>query len=583
MERILEAIRNGDMEKAEICLQEYMREGTGYDDTTAILDAGIGAYHGDRMRVWEAIRKGLLHNCRDHELYVMLGEYYLPQDPDKAYLCYENALFYCDDPEDRKAILQFLYRLGEQYDVAVNRATIVILSCNTLRHTKLCIESIRMTTPESAREILVVDNASTDGSREWLREQADVRLLENRENVGFPVGCNQGIQAGPPENDIFLLNSDTILTANAFFWLRMGLYDKKQNGMAGSVSNYAKWQVADGIGKEKDLLAFGEKTNIPMRHACEDRPSLIGFALLIKREVIEQVGVLDERFSPGNYEDDDYSLRVLMAGYHNILCKNSFIIHFGNTSFKSNSMDLTGISRRNQQLLNQKWGFNAEYYLSPRQELVRLIEAGEEEPLHILDIGCGCGALMGKAKSLYPNAEVYGIELVPQVAEIASRMGKVLCGDIEKTELPWDEGYLDYIILGDVLEHLMDPEAVLKKLRRYLKDGGHIIVSMPNLKHFSVLLPLLQRDVFPYGDAGILDKTHVKLYTGTEIRKLLARSGYTIEVMNAIGTIKPDEKEEALIDILTAFMDRPDKTSFMTYQYIFKAVKDKTEDTAALG
>jgi len=103
----------------------------------------------------------------------------------------------------------------------------------------------------------------------------------------------------------------------------------------------------------------------------------------------------------------------------------------------------------------------------------------------ILDIGCGCGALLGKAKSLYPRSEVYGIEIVPKVAEIASRMGEVLCGDIEKAELPWDEGYFDYITLGDVLEHLMNPEDVLKKLRRYLKDGGHIIVSMPNLKHFS--------------------------------------------------------------------------------------------------
>ncbi len=573
MEKIRDAIENGNFEDAEILLQKYRKKNTDYDDVTAILDAGIGEYYGDRTRVWNAVRNGLLYNCYNYELYVMLGNYYLSENLYKSCLCYENALFYCDVSEDRDAILQLLRQLEDEYNVSLNRVTIVILSYNSLKFTKLCIESIRLTTPESAREIMVVDNASTDGSVEWLREQRDIHLLENIDNMGFPVGCNQGIYASASETDIFLLNSDTVLTANALFWLRMGLYDKEENGMAGSVSNYAKWQVADGVKKEKNLLAFGEKTNVPMKYACENRPSLIGFALLIKRKVIEQVGELDERFSPGNYEDDDYSLRVLLAGYHNVLVKNSFIIHYGNISFKNNSMDLTGISLRNRQMLNKKWGFNAEYYLSPRQELIQLIQGGEEEPLHILDIGCGCGALLGKAKSLYPRSEVYGIEIVPKVAEIASRMGEVLCGDIEKAELPWDEGYFDYITLGDVLEHLMNPEDVLKKLRRYLKDGGHIIVSMPNLKHFSVLLPLLQRDVFPYEDAGILDKTHVKLYTGTEIIKLILRSGYEIEIINAIGTIKPDEKEEAVIDMLVSLMDVPDKASFITYQYVLRAVK----------
>ena len=318
MEKIRDAIENGNFEDAEILLQKYRKKNTDYDDVTAILDAGIGEYYGDRTRVWNAVRNGLLYNCYNYELYVMLGNYYLSENLYKSCLCYENALFYCDVSEDRDAILQLLRQLEDEYNVSLNRVTIVILSYNSLKFTKLCIESIRLTTPESAREIMVVDNASTDGSVEWLREQRDIHLLENIDNMGFPVGCNQGIYASASETDIFLLNSDTVLTANALFWLRMGLYDKEENGMAGSVSNYAKWQVADGVKKEKNLLAFGEKTNVPMKYACENRPSLIGFALLIKRKVIEQVGELDERFSPGNYEDDDYSLRVLLAGYHNV-------------------------------------------------------------------------------------------------------------------------------------------------------------------------------------------------------------------------------------------------------------------------
>ena len=217
--------------------------------------------------------------------------------------------------------------LIEECGIKVRRSSIVILSYNSLSYTKLCIESIRKTTSEMAREIIVVDNASTDGSVEWLREQEDIVLIENSENMGFPRGCNQGIEASFADTDIFLLNSDTILSVNALFWLRMGLYSAKENGMVGSVSNNARDQIGvRGVDDISELLTFGEKNNVPMRFPYEARLTLIGFALLIKREVIDRIGVLDERFSPGNYEDTDYCLRAVNAGYRNILCKNSFII-----------------------------------------------------------------------------------------------------------------------------------------------------------------------------------------------------------------------------------------------------------------
>ena len=574
MIKIQGAIENGDYGKAEELFRKYLEKENVYNDMTAILDAAIGEYYGDRVRVWTAIRKGLLSNCRNYELYVMLGNYYLPENLYQSWLCYENALFYCDKSEDQSKIIQMLDQLKEDYNVIVNKTSIIILSYNSLEYTKLCIESIRMTIPEYVREIIVVDNASEDESVKWLREQDDIILIENKENKGFPAGCNQGIQASSPYTDIFLLNNDTILPENALFWLRMGLYDKEENGMTGSISNCARDQMAEGVENQKDLLLFAERTNVPMKYPYEKRLSLIGFALLIKRAVVDRVGLLDERFSPGNYEDNDYSLRVITAGFRNILCKNSFIVHFGNVSFRKNTTDLENILAINRQKINEKWGFNIDYYVYPRQELVQLIQETTEMPLRILDVGCGCGALMARVKGLYPKSEVWGIELVPEIAEIASHMGKILCGDVEKMELPWKKEYFDYVIMGDVLEHLMDPEIVLKRLQKYLKQGGgHIIVSMPNIKHYSVILPLLKWDRFSYEDAGILDRTHVKLYTGTEIRKLILRCGYEIETMSAIGTERPNEEEEAVIDELCSVVKVQDKTSFLAYQYIVKAVK----------
>ena len=578
LESVKENIRNyilqGDYDEAEILLKSHLNDIKEYDDIFAILDASIGDYCGDNNRVWNAISKGLLYNHKNYELYVMLGNYYLNKNPYQAYLCYENALFYCDDKEDGQAIEALLIQLEED-GIVVNKVAFVILSFNLLYYTKLCINSIRATVPAFSREIIVVDNASKDGSVEWLREQNDVLLIENDKNVGFPIGCNQGIAKSGSDTDILLLNNDTVLTDNAVFWLRMGLYEREDNGTAGSVSNnVVNYQtIASEITDVEELLAFGKKNNVPMLYPYEEKLFLIGFALLIKREVIEKIGDLDERFTPGNSEDIDYGLRVLTAGYRNVLCRNSFIIHFGSKSFGRDKGLYSNLLAINKQKLNEKWGMDTSYYLYPRLELINLINEPKEKEMKFLDVGCGCGATMARIKSVYPNAITYGIEIVPKVAEIAGYMGEVTCEDVEKLEFAWGEESFDYVIMGDVLEHLRTPEIVLKRIYKLLKPGGYIIVSMPNVKHYSVMLPLIVHDKFSYGDAGILDRTHLKMYTGTEISKLIKNSGYQIEEMYRVKMGEPSEKEEKVLRQLIDLMEVPDRDVYLTYQYLVKAQK----------
>ena len=118
-------------------------------------------------------------------------------------------------------------------------------------------------------EIIVVDNGSKDGSVEWLRQQPDIILVENKENMGFPGGCNQGIKASSKGADIFLLNNDTMLPENALFWLRMGLYDRDENGAAGSVSNFAGGQVVvSGAHNVPDMLRRSRRVSCN----CQQKP-----------------------------------------------------------------------------------------------------------------------------------------------------------------------------------------------------------------------------------------------------------------------------------------------------------------------
>lgn len=80
--------------------------------------------------------------------------------------------------------------------------SIVILTFNNIEYTKKCIESIGKHTNKEEYEVIVVDNNSTDETREWLPKQKDLKIILNDENVGFPKGCNIGIQASKKENDI---------------------------------------------------------------------------------------------------------------------------------------------------------------------------------------------------------------------------------------------------------------------------------------------------------------------------------------------------------------------------------------------
>lgn len=185
---------------------------------------------------YREIKEQITQNPLDYRGYIELGKHLEVYNMKQAYLCYENALFYCDDENVRVQITNRLNHI-KGYGGYVSKSAMVILSYNLLEDTRGCIESIRKTTPESAREIIIVDNASVDGSVEYLRQQNDVKLILNSENAGFPRGCNQGIEIAEEDADIFLLNNDTVVCANALFWLRMALYEKEMHGAAGCVTN----------------------------------------------------------------------------------------------------------------------------------------------------------------------------------------------------------------------------------------------------------------------------------------------------------------------------------------------------------
>ena len=146
-------------------------------------------------------------------------------------------------------------------------------------------------------------------------------------------------------------------------------------------------------------------------------------------------------------------------------------------------------------------------------------------PRTVLDIGCGRGQNGELAKQ--KGAKVVGIESWPPSIEAArARLDEVIDADVESDEsarLLGDRRF-DLILFGDVLEHTRDPQAVLKRFLPFLEDGGHVIVSVPNVAAWTVRFGLLGGN-FEYAQSGILDETHLRFFTRESARRMVEDAG----------------------------------------------------------
>lgn len=161
---------------------------------------------------------------------------------------------------------------------------------------------------------------------------------------------------------------------------------------------------------------------------------------------------------------------------------------------------------------------------SPYFKILRLINEGWT----ILDIGCGNGILGKYLKKKQHKCNIIGIDISRDAAKIAKKYyDEVIISDIENMLVLNYNIKFDAIILADVLEHLRRPDIVLKDLKGYVKQGGYIIASIPNIGRFEIRIKLLFGK-FDYQDIGILDKTHLRFFTQKTIYTLFNKEGYNV-------------------------------------------------------
>jgi 2-polyprenyl-3-methyl-5-hydroxy-6-metoxy-1,4-benzoquinol methylase len=155
-------------------------------------------------------------------------------------------------------------------------------------------------------------------------------------------------------------------------------------------------------------------------------------------------------------------------------------------------------------------------------KLLALVGEGKR----VLDIGCSSGYL---ARPLVARGcTVVGIEQDPVAAEQAREVcTEVLVGDAETLELPFEPASFDVVLCGDLIEHLRDPERFLARVRPLLRSDGRLVLTTPNVANWANRLGLLVGR-WRYTDRGILDRTHLHLFTRATLVETLRRAGYRV-------------------------------------------------------
>jgi 2-polyprenyl-3-methyl-5-hydroxy-6-metoxy-1,4-benzoquinol methylase len=179
---------------------------------------------------------------------------------------------------------------------------------------------------------------------------------------------------------------------------------------------------------------------------------------------------------------------------------------------------------------------NPGYYKNDRAEMISFLPP---DPKRLIDIGCGEGLFGAAVKARFPDCEIWGVELIADVAKkAAARNDRIIQTSFEKAaELP--EAYFDVVTMNDVLEHIPWPEPALATARRILRPSGKLVLSLPNVQFFLNVLDLVKRNDWKYQDSGILDRTHFRFYTTKSATRLLEQNGFKVEQVTGINPIRP--------------------------------------------
>lgn len=236
-----------------------------------------------------------------------------------------------------------------------------MLTFNQLPFTQQAVASVLAKSPEML-EFIIIDNASEDGTPDWLLQQipqqSRLKILLDQHNVGFAHGCNQGIQLAQGQY-VLVLNNDVLVTEG---WLRRLLSAIEIQGadMVGPMGTrfHGLQNIAEAIDEEQ-LEDYAQQRSTAYQGQGRWVHRLLGTCILIKNDVFIRIGGFDPCFGLGYYEDDDFCYRAVLSGFKLWISFDVFVYHFGSKSFeKLPASQMHLLRERNKLMFIQKWGLS---------------------------------------------------------------------------------------------------------------------------------------------------------------------------------------------------------------------------------
>lgn len=267
------------------------------------------------------------------------------------------------------------YRAGYDKGVKAGQATygnwfegtsIIIPTYNQKDLLLQCLSYIEAHTV-SPYEIIIVDNGSQDGTVEALRRRCrSIRIAAHPTNLGFAQAINTGLMMARGQTMV-LLNNDVFVTEGWLTQLLACLHGCPDAAAVGPVTNYISGEQQIGVPYDDiaRMSEFAAAYNHSDPGEWRDTSRLVGFCILLRRSTFEQVGYLDEGYEVGNFEDDDWNLRLRLQGKRMKIAADTFVHHIGSVTMKGlGQQQFTVVNDRNEQFFIYKWG---ERYESARQ------------------------------------------------------------------------------------------------------------------------------------------------------------------------------------------------------------------------
>ena len=206
-------------------------------------------------------------------------------------------------------------------------------------------------------------------------------------------------------------------------------------------------------------------------------------------------------------------------------------------------------------------------YIGVRGDVAELVPSECDK---ILDVGCSIGSL-GENIKKKRKVHITGIEVDRKMAEIAATvLDRVIEADVEKLDFDGTFGdeRFNCAIFADVLEHLVNPWLILRKSTDLISPDGYVIISLPNIRHYSTLIDLIFRGVWSYRDRGIHDRTHLRFFTLKTIRTLLEQADLKIVKIRRHYRII---EKVSRFNKISRFFAIPILRDFLTFQFLILA------------